>query len=338
MAVQPTKWPIQIGVNSNQIVIPTTAGADDIDLSKLWPSSYELPLDAGGNAVGRTEMNTLFAMSFENLYFMQQGGVYIYDASINYTVGTRVLYNGDLYKCIQNNGSLNPKAPTDPAYWDRFITERDLSSFSDPVGVIKDYGGVSAPPNYLICDGSAISRTTYSKLFAVIGTKFGAGNGTTTFNLPNLINKFSKGVGSGSVGTTYPATLPTLVANSNGAHTHTTNSAGAHTHTRGTMEIVGRAQFGGSANGGYSASGALSGSGFNGISGTGGGEGADNNIVVDFRASRNWTGSTSSDGAHTHTAQSAGAHTHTVSNSNGVATGTTVQPDSVGVLKIIKYQ
>ena len=338
MAVQPTKWPIQIGVNSNQIVIPTTAGADDIDLSKLWPSSYELPLDAGGNAVGRTEMNTLFAMSFENLYFMQQGGVYIYDASINYTVGTRVLYNGDLYKCIQNNGSLNPKDPTDPAYWDRFITESDLSFFSDPVGVIKDYGGVSAPPNYLICDGSAISRTTYSKLFAVIGTKFGAGNGTTTFNLPNLINKFSKGVGSGSVGTTYPATLPTLVANSNGAHTHTTNSAGAHTHTRGTMEIVGRAQFDGSANGGYSASGALSASGYNGIFGNGGGEGGDNNIVVDFRASRNWTGSTSSAGAHTHTAQSAGAHTHTISNSNGVATGTTVQPDSVGVLKIIKYQ
>lgn len=318
MAVQPTKWPIQIGVNSNQIVIPTTAGADDIDLSKLWPSSYELPLDAGGNAVGRTEMNTLFAMSFENLYFMQQGGVYEYDSSIDYTVGTRVLYNGDLYKCIQNNDHLAPKVPTNTAYWDRFITESDLSSFSDPVGVIKDYGGVSAPPNYLICDGSAISRTTYSKLFAVIGTKFGAGNGTTTFNLPNLINKFSKGVGSGSVGTTYPATLPTLVANSNGAHTH----------TRGTMEITGRAQFDGSANGGYSASGALSASGYNGIFGNGGGEGGDNNIVVDFKASRNWTGATSS----------AGAHTHTVSNSNGVATGTTVQPDSVGVLKIIKYQ
>ena len=316
MAVQPTKWPIQIGVNSNQIVIPTTAGADDIDLSKLWPSSYELPLDAGGNAVGRTEMNTLFSMAFGNLYFMQQGGVYTYDSSIDYTVGTRVLYNGNLYKCIQANSHTSPKVPTNTAYWDRFITESDLSFFSDPVGVIKDYGGVSAPPNYLICDGSAISRTTYSKLFAVIGTKFGAGNGTTTFNLPNLINKFSKGVGSGSVGTTYPATLPTLVANSNGAHTH------------GTMEIVGRAQFGGSANGGYSASGALSGSGFNGITGTGGGEGADNNIVVDFRASRNWTGSTSS----------AGAHTHTISNSNGVATGTTVQPDSVGVLKIIKYQ
>lgn len=55
-----------------------------------------------------------------------------------------------------------------------------------PIGGILPYGGTTAPSGYLICDGSAISRTTYAPLFAVIGTNYGPGDGSTTFNLPNL--------------------------------------------------------------------------------------------------------------------------------------------------------
>lgn len=54
-----------------------------------------------------------------------------------------------------------------------------------PAGVISMYAGSVAPSGYLLCDGSAVSRSTYSALFAVIGTTYGAGNGSTTFNLPN---------------------------------------------------------------------------------------------------------------------------------------------------------
>jgi microcystin-dependent protein len=54
------------------------------------------------------------------------------------------------------------------------------------IGGILAYGGTTAPAGTLICDGSAVSRTTYTGLFAVIGTRFGAGDGTTTFNLPSL--------------------------------------------------------------------------------------------------------------------------------------------------------
>ena len=53
-----------------------------------------------------------------------------------------------------------------------------------PLGVILPFGGSVAPKGFLICDGSAVSRTTYADLFAVIGTKFGSGDGSTTFNLP----------------------------------------------------------------------------------------------------------------------------------------------------------
>lgn len=54
------------------------------------------------------------------------------------------------------------------------------------VGTIFQYPGTTAPTNYMICDGSAISRTTYADLFAVIGTTYGSGDGSTTFNIPDL--------------------------------------------------------------------------------------------------------------------------------------------------------
>lgn len=53
-------------------------------------------------------------------------------------------------------------------------------------GLIMPYAGTTVPPGYLLCDGSAISRTTYANLFAAIGTTYGAGDGNTTFNLPSL--------------------------------------------------------------------------------------------------------------------------------------------------------
>lgn len=52
-------------------------------------------------------------------------------------------------------------------------------------GVMMDFCGATPPDGWLICDGSAVSRATYARLFAVIGTTFGSGNGTTTFSLPD---------------------------------------------------------------------------------------------------------------------------------------------------------
>lgn len=55
-----------------------------------------------------------------------------------------------------------------------------------PIGTIIPYSTASAPDGYLSCNGAAISRETYKKLFAIIGTTYGEGDGSTTFNLPNL--------------------------------------------------------------------------------------------------------------------------------------------------------
>lgn len=55
-----------------------------------------------------------------------------------------------------------------------------------PIGVVLPYAGSSAPTGYLLCDGTAVSRMTYSALFSAIGTTYGTGDGSTTFNLPDL--------------------------------------------------------------------------------------------------------------------------------------------------------
>lgn len=63
-----------------------------------------------------------------------------------------------------------------------------------PIGAIVPYTGATAPTNWLTCDGSAISRTTYQDLFNVIGTTFGPGDGSTTFNLPDMRGRVPVGV------------------------------------------------------------------------------------------------------------------------------------------------
>lgn len=62
----------------------------------------------------------------------------------------------------------------------------------NPSGTIIAYAGKTIPKGYLLCNGGAVSRTTYAKLFEAIGTTYGAGDGTTTFNLPNLHKRFAE--------------------------------------------------------------------------------------------------------------------------------------------------
>lgn len=78
-----------------------------------------------------------------------------------------------------------------------------------PVGTVHAFAGNTAPSGYLLCNGAAVSRATYSALFSVIGTLYGAGNGSTTFNLPNLVDRFIEG-GSSS-GAVKSAGLPNVI-------------------------------------------------------------------------------------------------------------------------------
>jgi microcystin-dependent protein len=82
-----------------------------------------------------------------------------------------------------------------------YVTYKTVGDYAEaedatPSGSILMFAGSTAPLNWLLCDGTAVSRATYNKLFQAIGTTWGAGNGTTTFNLPDMRGAAPAGVGT----------------------------------------------------------------------------------------------------------------------------------------------
>ena len=111
-----------------------------------------------------------------------------------------------------------------------WVTETDLC----PVGSIVMYGAASAPTNWLLCDGTAVSRSTYSDLFSAISTTYGEGDGSLTFNVPNLQGVFPIGYDGGSsyaLAATGGATTDTpTLSGSNAGTTLTSAQIPAHQH------------------------------------------------------------------------------------------------------------
>ena len=110
-----------------------------------------------------------------------------------------------------------------------------------PTGIVQYYTGSTAPSGWLLCNGTAVNRTTYANLFTIIGTGYGIGDGSTTFNVPDFRGRIPIGVGTGSGltartrGTTYGAETVTLTSanipsltsgNQSADHTHTPTAAG----------------------------------------------------------------------------------------------------------------
>lgn len=108
------------------------------------------------------------------------------------------------------------------------------SYVGDRPGTITAYGSITIPPGYSRCDGAAISRTTNNVLFGIIGTTYGAGDGSTTFNKPNYIDKYIVGRGATVIGGTVGSNTHTNTLTELAAHTHADTfaiaSSGAHTH------------------------------------------------------------------------------------------------------------
>tara|TARA_B100001989_G_scaffold207014_1_gene155775 strand:- start:176 stop:2197 length:2022 start_codon:yes stop_codon:yes gene_type:complete len=115
-----------------------------------------------------------------------------------------------------------------------------------PIGQVIAWSGSasSLPAGYFLCDGSAVSRTTYADLFAIIGTTHGAGDGSSTFNLPNLTDRFVVGASNSTGDTSYPGVSPGATGGSADAivptHKHSITDPG-HFHT--TLNYVGRSNY-----------------------------------------------------------------------------------------------
>lgn len=99
-----------------------------------------------------------------------------------------------------------------------------------PIGSITLYGASTPPSGWLLCDGSAVSRTSYAALFAVISTVYGTGDGLTTFNIPNTSGKTIRGVnGTYTIGSAGGADTVTLAVNQVPPHGHSITDPG-HNH------------------------------------------------------------------------------------------------------------
>jgi microcystin-dependent protein len=92
---------------------------------------------------------------------------------------------------------------------------------SEPAGIVITYGGATPPQGWLICNGAAVSRSTYATLFSVIGTTYGDGDGSTTFNLPDLSGKVAIGSSQSHVlASTGGTATETLLETNLPVHTH----------------------------------------------------------------------------------------------------------------------
>ena len=217
---EPTQWDHTLGNNADTSTLPddATATAGIASLQKLFQIINATPLEAGGIAPDREDVNALFKYLGDSIFYTMNGGVPSYNAAYDYIPGRVVSYSDNIYKCIQANGvSSTVVAPdSDTAYWQRLDS-------NGAIGEIKWFAFNTAPNGYLVCNGASVSRTTYANLFAKIGTTFGKGNGSTTFTLPNLIDKFAQG--STTVGTVKSAGLPNITGQVTGGKNR--NSSGA---------------------------------------------------------------------------------------------------------------
>lgn len=159
----------------------------------------------------------------------------------------------------------------------------DLRSFAgakDVPGTVKDFAGPNAPDGYLLCYGQAISRATYNDLFSIIGTAYGVGDGSTTFNLPDLRGRVV--AGKDNMGGSAASRLTgqaggvggTTLGNNGGAETHVLTVAQMPSHTHSWLSGNGGAAGGGA----FTA--AINNAGFNtsAPSSYTGGDGAHNNV------------------------------------------------------------
>lgn len=163
---EPTKWAQALGATANADVIPDEAGATDVDISKIFPAVFSVPLSQGGKAIPRRTLNGIFKTLGDWSFYAQNGGVPSYNANFDYTVGRVVSYSGRLYRCIQDNVHTAPHNPTDKDYW------AELLDNSQSAGLLPNQIVISPVPmsdaNLHLLDGSLLTSGVYADYVAMM--------------------------------------------------------------------------------------------------------------------------------------------------------------------------
>lgn len=187
----------------------------EIDISNNWVVAFE----ASGNAL----------LKSQNLADVPDKAL----ARTNLGIATTEFYDG---RYLLKSGNLSdvPNKATARTNLDLYSKSEveALINNLQPAGQVSYFAMLTAPTGWLIADGSNVSRATYSRLFAAIGTTFGAGNGSTTFTLPDLRGEFLRALDLGR-GVDASRTLGSSQSSQNLAHLHSgsTSTSGEHVHT-----------------------------------------------------------------------------------------------------------
>ncbi|AXP07711.1 putative tail-fiber protein [Sinorhizobium phage phiM6] len=335
-------------------------GVTKLNISQT-EANYTVPINMDATSAGTTRTNLGLAIGTN---------VQAYDAALQSisgltTAADRMIYTtgADTYavttltstaRTLLDDTSTTAMRTTLGVYSTAQVDAAIAAVPGAPTGTVIMHAANTAPTGYLECSGAAVSRTTYSDLFAVIGTVFGAGDGSTTFNLPNLRGEFvrgwdnGRGIDTGRVfGSAQAANIsshthaidPPSTATTSDTHSHTfsaTTSSDSHTHTFSATT---------SSDGAHTHTIAYQDRGFSG--------GTINNAES---GGATGTFNTGSSGAHTHTVSgttSSDAHTHTVSGttatdahshtvdiasftSGAAGSGTDTRPRNIALLYCIK--
>ena len=267
---EPTKWAQALGATANADVIPDEAGAMDVDISKIFPAVFSVPLSQGGKAIPRRTLNGILKLLGDWLFYYQNGGVPSYNADFDYAVGREVLYNDKVWRCLKQNGADDPQTPAEGEYWTECLVMGSVLDNIYPVGSI-----------YI-----SVNNTSPSTLF---GGEW-----------EQIQEKFLLSAGdthpAGTTGGEFTHTLTTAEMPTHN-HIASSDSTGAHTHTRGTMEIYGAWNRFWCEHDGTAGAVQVTRESVGWL----GHDVANVNGTADFYASRDWSGATSSNGDHSHT-------------------------------------
>lgn len=236
----PTLLAMPLAENGQKNIIPETQATPGNGLfsqSTGFPSETSLPLGAGGVAPSREDFNGLANLLGGVAFYAQKGWAFQWDAAQEYFAGciVRDTTDGKLYECINDVAAGGSVPSADSVNWKAFSTGGGV-----PVGFIAPFAGTGLAEGWLDCDGSAISRTMYSDLFTAIGTTWGVGDGSTTFNLPTSEDLVLQGASTTNpVGTYKTAGLPNITGSFATNRTVTNRIDGAFYHTEDLSSVTG---------------------------------------------------------------------------------------------------
>tara|TARA_Y100000593_G_scaffold92779_1_gene185477 strand:+ start:213 stop:1187 length:975 start_codon:yes stop_codon:yes gene_type:complete len=175
---------------TSTVTLGTGATVSDIVEVHVYQSfTIADAVDIGGDTMtGELEVPTVKLSS--NIIKASDGGnTLTLDTSDNLTVAGNLQVGGNVIKASDGGNTITLDTSDN-------VTIAGAISANNLVGMIAPFATSSVPTGWLACDGSAVSRSTYSDLFSTLGATWGAGDGSSTFNVPDLEGAFLRGTGS----------------------------------------------------------------------------------------------------------------------------------------------